>query len=120
MGKSFRISSKIFREVDPVICGVVRAELLRGAFSLINLDDISELLDNLEMISFPETEWNNFGRMLYKFRIHGITVPFQDAMIAYTAIYNNIPVLTRDKHFKLIQDIMPELKLFPIPTKSTQ
>lgn len=61
--------AKIFREVDPVICGVVRAELLRGAFSLNNLDDISELLDNLEMISFPETEWNNFGRMLYKFRI---------------------------------------------------
>ena len=50
--------------------------------------------------------------MLYKLRSNGVTVPFQDALIAYTAINNDVPLKTKDKHFQLIRTILPALMLY--------
>ena len=45
---------------------------------------------------------------------NGLAVPFQDAIIAYLAIKYNCEVWTNDKHFKLMQVVLPELKLFSV------
>ena len=93
------------------ICGVVRSELMHGAYSEKNLEEISAKLDLLEELNLKENQWDGLGRLLYKLRINGISLPFADAMIAYTAIINGVGLLTKDKHFKLIKEVYPELKL---------
>ena len=42
---------------------------------------------------------------------NGLSVPYADAIIAFITIKNGLSLLTRDKHFKLIQVIDPRLKL---------
>ncbi len=52
--------------------------------------------------------------MLNKLRKAGLTVPFTDAMIAQTAVEYGVSLLTNDRHFKLISDVIPELSLYTI------
>lgn len=101
-----------FETEDVVLCGVVVAELLHGAVSEKNLNQISSLISCFRLLSISEMDWTDFGAMLYKLRSNGVTVPFQDALIAYIAINNNVPLKTNDKHFQLIQTILPALKLY--------
>lgn len=48
---------------------------------------------------------------MYKLRTNGLSVPYADAVIAFIAIKNKLLLLTRDKHFKLIQVVDQRLKL---------
>lgn len=91
---------------------MVRSELLHGAYSEKNLNEISSRLDLLTELNLKDNQWDGFGRFLYNVRINGLTVPYQDAMISYIAIQNNCSVWTRDKHFRAIQVYEPKLKLF--------
>ncbi|WP_296690592.1 hypothetical protein [Treponema sp. UBA6852] len=45
-------------------------------------------------------------------KIYRLAVPFQDAMIAYLAIKHDCEVWTNDKHFRLMQVVLPSLILF--------
>ena len=101
-----------FSSEDVVICGVIRAELMHGAKSETDLARISNLLDGFEILAFEETDWNSLGNTLYALRTHGLTAPFQDAIIALLAVKNNIPVWTRDAHFSHIQKVLTNLKLY--------
>ncbi len=49
---------------------------------------------------------------MYSLRKSGLTVPYPDAIIAFIAIKNDASVWTNDKHFKLIQAAVDELKLY--------
>ena len=94
------------------ICGVVKSELMHGAVSEKNLEEISSRLSYLDEINIKDSEWDEFGKFLYKLRTNGLTLPYADAMIAFIAIKNNLSVKTKDKHFSLISVIVPELKLY--------
>lgn len=74
--------------------------------------EISEKLDLITEVDIGPGDWDEFGRFLYKLRTNGLTVPYQDALIAFTSIKYNVPVLTKDKHFRLIQVIEPKLALY--------
>ena len=94
------------------ICGVVKAELCHGAR---NEKDLSSILNALS--SFPEIDitnrlWETIGRNLFELRISGITVPFQDVIIATLAIENSLMVWTNDKHFFQIQSVIKDLLIF--------
>ncbi|MDO4808547.1 MAG: PIN domain-containing protein [Eubacteriales bacterium] len=102
----------VFEHETVCICGVVRSELLHGAYSEKNLELISNKLDNLETVSIQNDDWDEFGRMLYKLRINGVTLPYADALIAYIAMKNKVCILTKDKHFKLIEEVFPDLMLY--------
>lgn len=104
--------STVFNSSKVCICGVVRSELLHGAYSEKNLNEISSQLDLLTEINIKDNEWDGFGRFLYVLRINGLTVPYADALISYIAILNNCEVWTKDKHFRAIQTFEPKLKLF--------
>ena len=105
------VYAKLFNTEHVCICGVIRSELLHGAFSEKNLAEISEKLDLITEINIKESDWDGFGRFLYLLRTNGLSVPYQDALIAFTAITYGVPVLTRDKHFRLIQVIDSRLQL---------
>ena len=103
----------IFSNEDVVICGVVKSELMHGAKSEVDLDRICNALDTFEELSFDESDWPLLGKTLYTLRKSGITVPFQDAIIAYLAIKNGIAVWTRDTHFSHMQTVLSDLQLYP-------
>jgi len=94
------------------ICGVVKAELCHGAR---NEKDLTRILRSLS--SFPEVDikdrlWETVGKNLYKLRIKGVTVPFQDVIIATIAMENSLMVWTNDKHIHQIQSVLKDLQVF--------
>ena len=86
--------------------------MFHGALSEKELDSLEEDLSVYESLNITESDWNEFGRFLYTLRKSGLTVPYPDAIISYVAIKNDVPVWTKDKHFKLIQAAEDKLKLY--------
>ena len=103
---------QLFEKESVCICGVIRSELMHGAYSEKNLEDISQKLNYITEINLENKEWDAFGRFLYKLRTNGLSVPYADAVIAFIAITNNLQLLTRDKHFRLIQVVESKLKFY--------
>lgn len=69
------------------VCGVTRAEMLHGARSAADATLIAAALDALVQLPTPEAVWPLLGANLAELRRAGITVPFQDALIATVAIH---------------------------------
>ncbi len=90
-------SAKIFENNEIATCGVIKTELLRGS----NSEE-----------QFSQKDWISLSKQFIALKQNGLAVPFQDAMIAYLAIKHNCELWTNDKHFKLMQVVLPELKLF--------
>lgn len=104
----------VLEENDIAICGVIKTELLRGSNSENQFSQMEEALNDFTYLSFSEKDWIYLAKQFLTLKKNGLVVPFQDAMIAYLAIKNKCEIWTNDKHFKLMQVVFPELKLFSI------
>ena len=100
-----------FENEDIVLCGVVRAELLQGAVSVKNFNQIVEGLDSFQEVNLETEDWGRLGENLYLLRTNGLTVPLADAIIATVAIKYGIPVWTNDKHFSMMSKILNGLSI---------
>ena len=107
-------SAKIFSENDIVLCGVIKIELLRGSKSANDFAQIETTLENFYYLNFVENDWIALAKQFITLKKNGLIVPFQDAIIAFLAIKYDCEVWTNDKHFKLMQKVLPELKLLLI------
>lgn len=105
-------AEKIFSENDIAICGVIKTELLRGSQSADDFAQIQMSLADFYYLNFAENDWVALAKQFITLKKHGLVVPFQDAMIAFLAIKYDCEVWTNDKHFKLMQTAIPQLKLF--------
>lgn len=94
------------------ICGVVKSELLHGAMDDDEADRMIGFFQSFNLITIDEYDWEFSGLMLQTLRSQGFTVPVTDALIAYIGIKYDIPVWTKDHHFRIIQSIYPELRLY--------
>lgn len=101
----------IFNNNEIAICHVIMAELIHGAKSEKQKGKIKKALSELHMIQIDDETWDFFGDLLYKLRTSGVTVPFQDALVAAVAIKNKCLLWTNDKHFSMISGVVDELKL---------
>ena len=104
-------SAKIFSENDIALCGVIKTELLRGRKSVNDFAQIQTTLEDFYYLNFVENDWIALAKQFITLKKNGLVVPFQDAMIAFLAIKYGCEVWTNDKHFKLMQTVLPELKL---------
>ena len=102
---------KIFYENDIALCGVIKTELLRGSKSANDFAQIQTTLEDFYYLNFVENDWIALAKQFITLKKNGLAVPFQDAMIAFLAIKYGCEVWTNDKHFKLMQTVLPELKL---------
>ncbi len=102
----------LFAKHEVVLCGVVRAELLHGAYSEKNKSDLLKFVSCYTSANLEENDWNVFGTQLYAYRTNGVTVPFADAVIASVGIKYGIPVWTNDEHFRMMTTVIPELKVY--------
>lgn len=105
-------SAKIFENNEIATCGVIKTELLRGSNSEEQFSQMEEALNDFIYLPFSEKDWISLSKQFIALKQNGLAVPFQDAMIAYLAIKHNCELWMNDKHFKLMQVVLPELKLF--------
>ncbi len=103
---------KVFLYNEIAICGVIKSELLRGTSSEKQFREVFNALDCFNYLFFEESDWSELAKLFVDLRKNGISIPFQDGMIAYLAIKNNCKLWTNDKHFKLIQIVKPELQIY--------
>ena len=106
------VDRKVFDEEEIILCGPVRAELLQGAWSVKNFNEISRGLDSFQEINLSTGDWNRLGEVLYILRRHGLTVPLADSIIAAISIKYGIPVWTNDKHFLMMNSWLQGLKIW--------
>ncbi len=109
-----QIAQELFKNEEIALCGITKTELIHGAKSEKEIKIIIEALEDFEIIDIGDKDWVKTGRLLYQLKREGISVPFQDAVIAHIAIDNKMDLWTNDKHFNLIQNIFKELKILKI------
>ena len=103
---------------DVVLCGTVIAELYQGIKSKKEEKSIELFIRSVDFLDFVRKNesksavWKDFGSFLANLRKNELQVPFQDAMIAFIGIKYNCKILTKDKHFKLIQAVDERVQLF--------
>jgi len=107
-----RKKREIFENNEIATCYVIKAELFHGAKSEKEKEKIEDALNELNLLPINDEVWEYLGEILYKFKKHGLTVPFQDALIASVSIKHNCQLWTLDKHFSKIGEILNELDLF--------
>jgi predicted nucleic acid-binding protein len=73
------------------------------------------LINAFDQAPTPESVWDAVGDLLAILRSNGVTVPFNDVVIALVAIMAGVELWTRDHQFQLIQCHEPRLKLFQEP-----
>ncbi len=105
-------AKKIFETGEIATCGVIKAELLRGSNSEKQFSQMQDALSDFSYLPFLENDWIGLSRQFIILKKNGLAVPFQDAIIAYLAIKHNCEIWTNDKHFRLLQTVLPNLKLF--------
>ena len=103
---------KLLSRNEIAICGVIKTEVLRGAASSSHFKELEKTIGCFTCLRFEEEYWADLAQMLNNLKAQGITVPFQDAMIALLAIKSGALLWTYDKHFLLIASVLPGLKLF--------
>ena len=77
---------------------VTLAELTVG---VLTADD-SVRPDRLATLALVESTWDAFARIVADLRAQGRRVPILDALVAATAVVNEIPVVTQDRDYESI------------------
>lgn len=85
-----------------VLCGIILQEILQGI-----RDNKSHVATKERLIRLPYLDMSKeihlAAASLYRsLRARGITVPSADTSIAALAIFNHIPLYTKDDHFSII------------------
>ena len=106
------ILRKVFLEERVAICGITKAELMRGARSEADLLAISDTLSGFEYIPLDELIWDEVGELSYHLRRNGITIPFQDAVICTLALRYGLSLWSNDNHFAMAKTVFKDLRLF--------
>ena len=102
----------IFEHEEIATCGVIFTELLRGSKNPKESEKLKTALECFEYLTFEKQDWLEVASLFAKLKQSGLTIPFQDGIIAYLAIKNDCQLWTLDNHFKLIKTVVPMLKLF--------
>lgn len=94
-----------------VICGVILQEALQGIRDNTSYELTKEKLSKLPFLDTNKETYIYAASLYRTLRRKGITIPSIDITIAAIAALNNIPLFTKDEHFKTIARYS-ELKLF--------
>jgi predicted nucleic acid-binding protein len=92
-------------EENIAISSVTAGELIFGALNKKELQTIKKDIDNLVVLHINELISRKFIELMFKYsKSHGLAVP--DALIASTALINNLEIYTLNKKdFRFIEGI---------------
>src|SRR5438874_9552923 len=106
---------QLIKDNDAAICGGTVAEIYAGARAPGDFKKFDKALSLFRRLAIPQKMWPSLGRNLAQLSAKGLTVPFPDALIATVAIENDVELWHRDRHFPMIQQVLPRLKFFQEP-----
>lgn len=106
----------LFRSHPVKITGLVRAELLAGARDAAEAVATTAAADSFAQLDFPHSLWDSVGHNRARLRPKGLTLPFNDVVLATLAMHYDLEVWSRDRHFVMLQSVFPTLRLFQEPT----
>jgi predicted nucleic acid-binding protein len=86
------------------ITGMIRLELLAGARTRPEFDQLNFPLSTLPQLETVDDSWVRAGRLAFDLRRRGLTVPLTDVLIASTALENDATILHADTHFDRIAE----------------
>lgn len=75
------------------------------------LAEIDDFLNELEVLEFDDPCAREYGRTHARLAERGLAAGRADLMIAATALVHGLVLVTHDKDFKAIADILPNLHL---------
>ena len=105
----------ILASTECAVCGVTRAELLHGARTPQDADELRLALKTFTQLPIQEATWDRLGDALASLRARGLPMPFQDVLIAVVAMDFDAELWSYDGHFLLIKSVLTNLKLFEGP-----
>lgn len=87
-------------ENEPVVCSIVRMELIAGALrsqrSAQNLQHVHELLDDFDSLAFDDLAADHAGRVRAELETVGTPIGANDLLIAGIALANDLILVTHN------------------------
>jgi len=84
------------------VCGVVRAEVLRGIRTIAMRNELSEIFDLMLEVPTDARIWQMVVDLAWKLDRRGAVLPLTDVVIACCALTVDTAVVTTDPHFSQI------------------
>ena len=98
------LENLILGREDICVCGIIVTEILQGIRIDSEFKRIKGLLDNLVVLSMPNSVFIRSAEIYRNLRKKGITIRKSvDCMIAAVAIEHNVPILHNDRDFTSIE-----------------
>lgn len=104
----------LLNQEDCVICGIVISELYSGIRSKKEEKAVELFVNSLDCLSVEEGDWQKIGQLISHFKKNGLSVPFQDAVLAYLSIKYGCKILTLDKHFPMMKVLEARIGLWEV------
>lgn len=87
------------------ICGIIRAEVIRGVIHPGQRAKIEVLFDILEEVPTDSTLWREVAETAWRLDRQGITLPLTDIAIAACSLRIGASLITTDEHFSRISGL---------------
>jgi len=105
----------ILKQEGAIVCGITRAEVLCGVRNPADFTHFMSALNALPQAPIPDALWDAIGLNLATLRRAGLTMSLADVTIASMAVHLGVELWARDQHYKLMQTVLPSLRLFQEP-----
>lgn len=97
-----RLEDLIKEHNRAVLCGIILQEVLQGIRDNKSYTATKERLTKLPYLDMSKETYLAAASLYRLLRAKGVTVPSADTSIAALAIFNHIPLYTKDDHFNII------------------
>lgn len=87
------------------ICGMVRAEVLRGEKSPKAYKSLNDFMDVMVNVPASNQLWDEAAALAWKLDRQGLVIPGTDVLIAASALAIGAAVITSDRHFSKIDGL---------------
>ena len=97
---------EVFQTNEIATCGIVLAELLHGARNEKEIEKIRQALSDFTFLEITHSDWFEIGLMLNKLKKEGLKFPFQDILLAFIAIRNELQFWTMINTLNIFKNIL--------------
>lgn len=102
-----RVRELVLKDMAAVT-GVVVAEVLHGARSEEQFDELKYIMDGVPYLETSKQVWDTVGRLTFLLKSRGATIRLPDLIIGAVAVEHGCPLFTRDGDFSRV----PGLELY--------
>ncbi len=87
------------------VCGIIRAEVIRGIIHPGQKAKIHAFLDLLEDITIDSAMWREIAELAWRLDRKGYMLPLTDIAISACALRLGATLITLDEHFSIVPDL---------------